>query len=283
MRPWLAAACWRLLIAFQLPKDAVVLYKSLTERASLDLRVSTLVASTIGCRTLGDLGNTSEVQAGERIIPDITDLDLPLVMGNRLREPIIKAIQEAAKVSWDRKRKGSVEDEDVPLPSEELKRSESLFFNRYKLRIPADEDAGETVVNRLKRQLNKHCIRFENILKTKTRKGETAETRVKRTKLGDKTELVERDEPEQKQPKTITAEVYLDALWTYILGLARAGIEEVQDKPSAAESDGSQTHDYVQIPLDVTMNYHSRAKRFAASLPKDRALAILREINEAEA
>ena len=29
------------------------------------------------------------------------------------------------------------------------------------------------------------------------------------------------------------------------------------------------------------MNYHSRAKRFAASLPKNRALAILREIDEA--
>ena len=80
---------------------------------------------------------------------------------------------------------------------------------------------------------------------------------------------------------TITAEVYIDALWTYILGLARAGIEEGQDKPSAAESDGSQTHDYVRVPLDGTMHYHSRAKRFAASLPKDRALAILREIDEA--
>ena len=74
----------------------------------------------------------------------------------------------------------------------------------------------------------------------------------------------------------------MDALWTYILGLARAGVEEVQDKPSAAETDGSQTYDYVQIPLDVTMNYHSRAKRLAASLPKDRALPILKEIDEAE-
>ena len=86
----MAAACWRLLVALQLPKDAVVLYKSLTEKANMDLRVSTLMASTIGCRTLGDLGNTSEVQAGERVIPGITDLALPLVMGNRLREPIIK-------------------------------------------------------------------------------------------------------------------------------------------------------------------------------------------------
>ena len=94
-----------------------------------------------------------------------------------------------------------MEDELVPLPLKELKRLASLLFNRYELRISAEEDAGETVVSRLKRQLNKHCIRFENILKTKTKKGETAETRVKRTKLDDKTEPIEREEPEQKQPR----------------------------------------------------------------------------------
>ena len=221
----------------------------------------------MGCRTLEDLENVSEAQVDEKIIPAITDLDVPLVISSRLKK-LIKAIREAAKVSWDRKRKGTVEDEDVPLPSDELKRSGSLFFSRYKLRFSADEDAGETVVSRLKRQLNKHCIRFENILKTKTRKGETAETRVKRTKLGDETELIVREEPERKQPKTIAAEAYLDALWTYILGLARAGVEELQDKPSAAETDGSQTYDYVQIPLDVTVNSHARAKRFTASLPR---------------
>ena len=64
--------------------------------------------------------------------------------------------------------------------------------------------------------------------------------------------MVEREEPERKQPKTITAEVYLDVLWTYILGLARAGVKELQAKPSAAEIDGSQTCDYIQIPLDIT-------------------------------
>ena len=85
-------------------------------------------------------------------------------------------------------------DEDAPpLAIGELKRLESLLFNSYKLCISAEEDAGETVLSRLKRQLNKHCSRFENILKNKTRKGETAETKVKRTKLGDKTELIERE------------------------------------------------------------------------------------------
>ncbi len=261
--------------------EALVTYKRLADKAGLSEKIAIFLVNDMGCRTLEDLENLSEAQVDDKIIPAITDLDIPLVMSSRLKK-LIKAIREAARVSWDRKRKGTVEDEDVPLPSEELKRLESLFFSRYKLRFSADEDAGETVVSRLKRQLNKHCIRFENILKTKTRKGETAETRVKRTKLGDKTELIEREEPERNQPRTITAEVYLDALWTYILGLARAGVEELQDKPSAAETDGSQTYDYVQIPLDVTMNYHARAKRFTASLPRDRALAILKEIDEAE-
>ena len=180
----------------------------------------------------------------------------------------MQIISETLLVSWDQKRKGTVEDEDVPLPSKEPKRLESLLFSRYKLRFSADEDAREAVVSCLKRQLSKHCIRFESILETKTTKEETAGPRVKRTKPGDENELVEREEPERKQPKTITAEAYPDALWTYILGLARAGVEELQDKPSAAETDGSQTYDYMQIPLDVTANHPARAKLFTVSLPR---------------
>ena len=93
--------------------------------------------------------------------------------------------------------------------------------------------------------------------------------------------MIKRGEPERKQPKTITAEAYLGVLWIYNLGLARAGVEELQDKPSAAETDASQTYGYVQIPLEVTTNYHARAKRFTASLPRDRVLAILKKTNEA--
>ncbi len=72
-----------------------------------------------------------------------------MVMGSRLKK-MIKAIRKAAEVSWERKRKITAEDEDVPLPSEELKRLESPLFSRYKLRFSADEDARETAVSRLK-------------------------------------------------------------------------------------------------------------------------------------
>ena len=50
-----------------------------------------------------------------------------------------------------------------------------------------------------------------------------------------------------------TAEAYRDALWTYILGLVRAGVEELQNRPSAPETDGSQTYDYVQTSFRCTM------------------------------
>ena len=137
MRTWLATTCWRLLVALQLPRDDCCL---------------------MGCRILEDLEIVSEEQVDEKIIPAIADLDVPLVTSSRLKKAI-KAIREGARVSWERNRRVTVEDQNVPLPSEELKRSGSLFFSRYKLRFSADEDAGETVVRRVKRQLNKHCIR----------------------------------------------------------------------------------------------------------------------------
>ena len=156
-------------VARQLQDDALVTYKRLAKKAGLDERIATFLVDIMGCRTLEDLENVSEVQVDERIIPAIADLDVPLVMGSRLKK-LIKAVQEAAKASWDYKREEAMEGEDVPLPSEELKRFETLLFDRYKPRIPVDEDADESVVSRLKRQLNKHCIMFEDILKTRTKK-----------------------------------------------------------------------------------------------------------------
>ena len=80
------------------------------------------------------------------------------------------------------------------------------------MRIPVDEDADESVVSRLKHQLSKHYIKFEDILKTKTRKGESAEIRIERrcqdlsTVLGNKTGLGMRKQNRRtlpSQPKTI--------------------------------------------------------------------------------
>ena len=58
----------------------------------------------MGCRTLEDLENVSEVQVDERIIPAIADLDVPLVMGSRLMRQSRKQRRslgtESAKERW---------------------------------------------------------------------------------------------------------------------------------------------------------------------------------------
>ena len=58
MRTWLAATCWRMLVALQLPRDNCCL---------------------MGCRTLEVLENVSEAQVDEESIPAIADLGVPLV------------------------------------------------------------------------------------------------------------------------------------------------------------------------------------------------------------
>ena len=50
-------------------KDALVTYKRLADKAGLSEKIATFLVSTMGCRTLEDLENVSEVQVDEKIIP----------------------------------------------------------------------------------------------------------------------------------------------------------------------------------------------------------------------
>ena len=52
-------------------------------------------------------------------------------------------------------------------------------------KVAAQEDADKTVVSRIERQLDKCCLRFEDILRTKTCRGKTAAGKVKRTELSE--------------------------------------------------------------------------------------------------
>ena len=93
-------------------REALATHRRLAEEAGLSEKIATLLVDNMGYRTLEDLEDLSEAQVEDKIIPAITDLDTPLVMGSRLKK-LIKAIRKAAEVSWERKRKITAEDEDV--------------------------------------------------------------------------------------------------------------------------------------------------------------------------
>ena len=71
---------------------------------------------------------------------------------------------------------------------------------------------------------------MENILETdEERRNRRDQTQTH--EIGDETELIEREEPERKQPDH-GGRGHLDALRIYILGPTRAGVEEVQTSPA---------------------------------------------------
>ena len=105
----------------------------------------------------------SEAQADEETIPAIADLDVPLVMGSRPKE-LIKRYRRQQGFRGTRSGRALWKIGCPPFAIGRFEVLESLLFNSYELCISAEGDAGETA-SRSKRQLNKHRIRFENILK----------------------------------------------------------------------------------------------------------------------
>ena len=67
-------------------------------------KIATLLVINMGYTTREDLENWSGAQIDYKIIPAITDLDIPLDMSSRL-ERLIIAVREAAEVSSDRSRR----------------------------------------------------------------------------------------------------------------------------------------------------------------------------------
>ena len=122
-------------VAIQLQKDALITYKCLAEKSGLDERIAIFLDYIMGCRTLEDLENVTELQVDEKIIPAIEDLDTPLVMSSRLKK-LIKTIQEASKVSLGFEHAEVLHDEEIPLAAEELKRLRDSVFRQIQTAHP---------------------------------------------------------------------------------------------------------------------------------------------------
>ena len=105
-------------VAIQLQEDALVTYKRLAEKSGLDERIAIFLVNIMGCRTLEDLGNVTELQVDEKIVPAIANLDTPVVMSSRLKK-LIKTVQGTSKVSLVYEHAEEKQSEDTPLPSEE--------------------------------------------------------------------------------------------------------------------------------------------------------------------
>ena len=124
--------------------DALATFKDACAKAGLDEKVHVFLVKTVGCRILEDLEKISESAVDDKLIPAIENLAQPILQTSRLKK-LIAAVVQSSALFWDKKKRGIVEDEDTPLPATELRRLEALFWARHRIKIAAEEDAGETV------------------------------------------------------------------------------------------------------------------------------------------
>ena len=135
--------------------------------------------------------------------------------------------------------KVTLADLDSILGDSELRDFKTAFWQRYKLRFPAEVHPSDMVVSRVSRELSKRMLCVFNICEVKNLQFQLTTVQKKR-KLGDNlyTEETETDEHVSKD-----AETYLDKLYILMLAYAIAGAAPFAGVgPNQGEDLGSQLY-----------------------------------------
>ena len=166
----------------------------------------------------------------------------------------------------------SASDLDALLGDSELRDLKSAFWRRYKLRFPPEVHPADATISRVTRELTKRMLCVYNIWRVKSLQFQQATTQKKR-KIADSLYV---EEAEEDEPASRDANSYLDKLWTLLLAYAMAGSASCATAPSVAEGLGSNSVEYVEVPVDIIQQYFCRAKR-SASLVRSEWVARFRD------
>ena len=169
----------------------------------------------------------------------------------------------------------SASDLDALLGNSELRDLKSAFWRRYKLRFPPEVHPADATISRVTRELTKRMLCVYNIWRVKSLQFQQATTQKKRKIAVADSLYVE--EAEEDEPASRDANSYLDKLWTLLLAYAMAGSAAYATAPSVAEGLGSNSVEYVEVPVDIIQQYFYRAKRSAALVPFNQRLEWLQQ------
>ena len=244
------------------------------------MMVAKYLVDVAGCSNLADFKSmfTKPEDAGVKVISKIEGLAKPLAEESRLIQAW-EACTSAAEVAKTRKAQGMEADEDAVLGSEELDEFRTKFYVRYKLHFHSEWTVGDRILSRLIREVRKNNLALFDMWKLVSLANQALSDRKKR-RISHNLELLD-DTIQVEAQHTRNAEVYLDLLEIYLLGLATAGVEPRVPPPSGAEAPGNSV-EFVTVPLDVILNYHRRAKVASSLVPEMQRLQWVQTRDEAE-
>ena len=203
-----------------------------------------------------------------------------LVQGARLRRAWTAVSLFYKQADQDRS-KVATSDLDTMLGDGELRDVKTAFWQRYRMRFPPDIHPADATLSRVSRELTKRMLCVFNVGKVKTLQYQLHTTQKKR-KLADNLWMEAAEEEEEVTPRDW--EGYMDRLHTLMLAYAMAGIGAVSSTGSATSDNqlGADSSAFIQVPLDITMQYYFRAKKQSSLLPHGQRLTWLeaRDVEE---
>ena len=184
------------------------------------------------------------------------------------------------KAETSKKRPHDDTDLDAILGEDELERIESLFWNRYRIKVAPERLPSDYLVSRVYKELTRRCLTVREVLSTKTVQNQMAATS-KRHQVSTNLALVENMKlDESKGPATVTN--YLQCLRILMMAYAKAGSIPVFPPPQAKGDRFADPTDHVVAPMDIMMAYYERAEEAVTAIPERNRYQWLRATDVAE-
>ncbi|CAJ1382622.1 unnamed protein product [Effrenium voratum] len=153
-------------------------------------------------------------------------------------------------------------DADELLPAVQLADMKAAFLKRYKVSFVPEQQPSERLLSKLRRALARRSLEVTSLWTVRSMFNQRMAVAKKR-KITSNLWVQEGPDEDQSGSDIIdkTCQVWLDMLWIYALALSMAGTTPIEPQPSEAETTvGSDPALYVQVPWDVVLKYHWRAR-----------------------
>ncbi len=254
--------------------------KALGDQFNLEKEVLLAVKDT-GMVDLEELRFYWSTEEGVSLFVDgIKDKDAPW---KRLQAARLKrawaAVRQCASIREADKSKMDTADLDDLLDEVTMADLKACFWTRYKSKFPAEIMPGDSLVGRCAREMTRRLLTVYDVSLVKSLMHQVTKTKRRRQLAGD---LHVYDEEEVVESRDYSE--YLDKLFTYLLALAMAGAQRLPSAPEARmeASLGSDTTQFVSVPLDIVLQYWWRAKRTSQARPEYTRLGWLKKLDTAE-
>ena len=169
-------------------------------------------------------------------------------------------------------------EEETLLPKQELEQLKEAFFRRYHLRPEPRQYPSDRLLSKLSRQLTRSQFEVMDLWTVRSLTFQRTHSQ-KRRRLTGNLYLQEDDEDEITAKSWLS---YMAKMDTYFLALAIVGCRPVEPAPSAPESLGADSVQYVQVPYDILLSYSSRCHDLILRTSEGRRLQLVQHLDVEE-